>query len=216
MAKVKTFTFSPFSENTYVVSDPKGNCVIIDPGCYDRNEQQELMDYLKSGNLKPAFILNTHCHIDHIFGNAFLKRTLNVPLLAPEKDLYNLQGAELYARATGLHFDPSPQPDAFFVEGQNISFGGVSFEVLFVPGHSAGHVAFHHRESKKLFSGDVLFQGSIGRTDLPGGNYEVLMQSIFTKVLPLGDEVEVYSGHGGLTTIGAEKRSNPFILQHRV
>lgn len=216
MPKVKTFTFSPFSENTYVVYDTRGNCAIIDPGCYDRDEQQELISFLRSGNLKPALILNTHCHIDHIFGNAFLHRTLGVPLMAPEKDLYNMQGAELYARATGLFFDPSPKPDRFIVEGENITFGDITFEVLFVPGHSAGHVAFYHRETGKLFSGDVLFQGSIGRTDLPGGNYEVLMQSIFSKVLPLGDSVELYSGHGNLTTIGAEKKGNPFILQHRI
>jgi glyoxylase-like metal-dependent hydrolase (beta-lactamase superfamily II) len=216
MLKVETFTFSPFQENTYVVSDATAECVVIDPGCYDHAERSELLAYLRGEGLKPQMILNTHCHIDHVFGNAAMRQTLGVPLLAHADDLYNLAGAELYARATGLHFDPSPQPDRLIKEGEVLRFGNTELEVLFVPGHSAGHVAFYSRATHTLFSGDVLFQGSIGRTDLPGGNFETLMRSIFEKVLPLGDEVVVHSGHGPATTVGAERRSNPFILQHRV
>lgn len=216
MLRIQSFVFSPFSENTYVLSDDSGECIVLDPGCYNSEERGRLTAYLEDNQLKLVKIVNTHCHLDHIFGNAFLKGKYDVPLIAHKKDLPLLEGAQLAAQLYGVSLTPSPLPDAFIDEGDVLTFGETKLEVLFVPGHAPGHVAFYHRESKQLFSGDVLFQMSIGRTDLPGGSMDVLMDSIFTKILPLEDEVKVYSGHGPVTTVGAERRSNPYILSHRV
>lgn len=214
MIEIRSFEFSPFSENTYVVWDESREAVIIDPGCYDRREQQILQQFVESEGLKVVKVINTHCHIDHIFGNGFCKDTWNVPLLCPEKDLYNLKGAELSARMFGINFIPSPDPDVLINGGDSVEFGETTFEVLFTPGHCAGHVSFWLPSEKVVFSGDVLFAGSIGRTDLPGGSMPVLMETIKNVMLPLGDEVKVYSGHGPMTTIGRERVSNPFILQY--
>lgn len=213
MLEIKSFTFFPeaFGENTYVVSDATKECVVIDPGCYHRHERDELRHYIESNGLVLKLILNTHCHIDHILGNAFLHREFKVPLLAHRDDLYNLTGADAFSRMYGLNYDPSPQPDQLIEEGQVIEFGITKFEVLFTPGHSAGHVSFFHRESKQIFSGDVLFHDSIGRTDLPGGNHPQLIQTIRTKLFPLGDEVKVYAGHMQPTTVGRERQYNPFL-----
>lgn len=213
MLKIKSFVFSPFYENTYVLSDETKEAVIIDPGCYERWEKQDLKEYIERTGLKVVKLLNTHCHIDHVFGNDFVIRTWKVPFYAHKLDLPNLQRAATYGQLFGVSPDPSPDPDHFLEEGDVVEFGNTKLEVLFVPGHAPGHVAFFHRSSQELFSGDVLFRGSIGRVDLPGGNYETLMTSIEEKVLPLGDDVTVYSGHGETTTIGDERRRNPFIRE---
>lgn len=213
MLEIKSFTFFPeaFGENTYVVSDSTLDCVVIDPGCYHRHEQADLLDYIQRKGLTPRLILNTHCHIDHVLGNAFIHRQFQVPLLAHRDDLYNLKGAEAFARMYGLSYDPSPEPDRLIQEGEVIEFGQSKLEVLFTPGHSAGHVSFFHRESRQIFSGDVLFYDSIGRTDLPGGNGPQLIQTIRTKLFPLGDDVRVYAGHMQPTTVGRERLHNPFL-----
>lgn len=219
MLKVQKFTFNPFAENTFVLSDETGACVVIDPGCMNRHEQAELGNYLAENQLRLEKVLNTHCHIDHIFGNSWLVNKFKVPLVANRKDLLNLRGSVPWAQMNGLPFDPSPEPDVNVEEGDKVTFGTTTLEVIFTPGHAPGHVSFFHPSSKKLFSGDVLFDGSIGRTDLPGGNYETLMESIVNKLLPMADEVLVHCGHGPETTIGKERRRNPFILeylQHRV
>lgn len=215
MLKVKTFTFFPeyFGENTYVVSDETGACVVIDPGCYHRHERDELVAYIEDSGLKLEMVLNTHCHIDHILGNATLVNRYKVPLVAHKDDLYNLVGAEAFARMYGLSIDPSPEPDRFIEEGDVIHFGNTELEVLFTPGHSKGHVSFFHRDSQQVWSGDVLFKDSVGRVDLPGGSAAVLIDTILNKLFPLGDAVTVYAGHMGPTTIGQERLHNPLVAQ---
>ncbi|MEM6348074.1 MAG: MBL fold metallo-hydrolase [Bacteroidota bacterium] len=213
MLDIQAFVFNPYQENTYVVSDETKSCVIIDPGCYRPEEKQLLVDYIEQNGLKPIYLLNTHGHIDHMLGNYFVKEKYQIPFLTHEIVVQELESVIGYAAAFGMNPDPSPAPDQLVGEGDIITFGQTSFEVMFTPGHSAGHISFFHRESQQLFSGDVLFQGSIGRTDLPGGDSQTLMQTIENRLLPLGDEVRVYTGHGGSTTIGRERVSNPFILQ---
>jgi hydroxyacylglutathione hydrolase len=214
MLKVHSFTFNPYQENTYLLSDPDGATAIVDPGCYSASEQQALDAYLAEQGLHVELLLNTHGHIDHMLGNAHVKQTYGVPFATHPTVIQELAMAPTWGQAMGLSVAPSPQPDQLLQEGDVIAFGQVELEVLFVPGHSPGHIAFYHRPSFQLFSGDVLFQGSIGRVDLPGGDFDTLMQSIAQKVLPLSDEVKVYCGHGPTTTVGAERRSNPFILQY--
>jgi hydroxyacylglutathione hydrolase len=215
MLTIQSFTFFPeyFGENTYVVSDATKACVVIDPGCYHRSERETLVRYIEDHGLRLEKVLNTHCHIDHILGNAFLVNKYNVPLVAHADDRYNLVGAEAFARMYGLSIDPSPEPTDFVVEGDVVRFGESEFEVLFTPGHSKGHVSFFHRASKQVFSGDVLFRDSVGRVDLPGGSAAVLIDSILDKLFPLGDDVKVYAGHMEPTTIGRERLHNPLVAQ---
>ncbi|MFK7920629.1 MAG: MBL fold metallo-hydrolase [Bacteroidia bacterium] len=213
MLQIQAFVFNVYQENTYVISDETKSCVIIDPGCYRPEEKQLLVDYIEQNELKPIYLLNTHGHIDHMLGNYFVKDKYQIPFLTHKLVIQELESVLGYASAFGMNPDPSPQPDQLLEEGDIITFGQTSFEVMFTPGHSAGHISFYHRESQQLFSGDVLFQGSIGRTDLPGGDSQTLMQTIENKLLPLGDEVRVYTGHGASTTIGQERVANPFILQ---
>lgn len=215
MLRIQSFTFFTefFGENTYVVSDETGECVVIDPGCYHRAEREQLVSYIEQQQLRVMKVLNTHCHIDHILGNAFLVKKYGVPLVAHQDDRYNLVGAEAFARMYGLDLDPSPEPDTWVVEGDIVRFGTTELEVLFTPGHSKGHVSFFHRQSQQVFSGDVLFYDSIGRVDLPGGSAAVLIDSILNKLFPLGDDVKVYPGHNQATTIGRERRENPLVAQ---
>lgn len=215
MLTIKSFTFFPefFGENTYVLSDETGACVVIDPGCHHRHEREALLAYLEDSGLRLEKVLNTHCHIDHILGNAMLVERYQVPLLAHRDDLYNLVGAEAFARMWGLSIEPSPEPDHFIEEGDTLHFGTTELEVIFTPGHSRGHVAFFHRESQQVFSGDVLFRDSVGRVDLPGGSASVLIDSILHKLFPLGDAVKVYPGHMETTTIGRERQQNPLVAQ---
>jgi hydroxyacylglutathione hydrolase len=215
MLTVKSFTFFPeyFGENTYVVSDATGQCVVIDPGCYHRHERDELVKYIEDNGLQLQMVLNTHCHIDHMLGNAYLVERYKVPLVAHKDDLYNLTGAEAFARMYGLNITPSPEPDRYIQGGETIQFGETEFEILFTPGHSRGHVSFFHRASQQVFSGDVLFYDSVGRVDLPGGSAAVLVDSILNVLFPLGDDVKVYAGHMQPTTIGRERLHNPVVAQ---
>jgi hydroxyacylglutathione hydrolase len=215
MLTVKTFTFFPeyFGENTYVLSDETGACVVVDPGCYHRHEKEELVNYIESNGLRLEKVLNTHCHIDHIMGNAHLVNKYKVPLVAHRDDLFNIAGADAFARMYGLHIDTSPEPTDFVQEGDVVTFGNTTLEVLFTPGHTKGHVVFFHRESEQVFSGDVLFKDSVGRTDLPGGSTKDLIHSIIHKMFPLGDAVKVYAGHMEPTTIGRERMYNGVVRQ---
>jgi glyoxylase-like metal-dependent hydrolase (beta-lactamase superfamily II) len=215
MIKIESFVFNPFSENTYVMSDETGEAVIIDPGCYERSEKEILTKYIDDNKLKIKYLLNTHCHIDHVLGNQFIKDTYTVPLLIHELDLPVLKSVKVYAPSYGFVAYHESEPDGFLKEGDIVSFGNTKLKVLFVPGHAPGHIAFYHEESKSLLSGDVLFEQSIGRTDLPGGSFETLIQSIHKKLFTLPDDVVVYSGHGNTTTIGEEKIYNPFCALHQ-
>lgn len=211
MVKIETFTFFPeaFAENTYLVSDETGSCVVIDPGCYTQAERKRLVAFIEENDLRLEKVLNTHCHIDHIFGNRLLVEHFKVPLIACQKDVYNIQQAEVAAQLWNLSLDPSPEPDEFVDEGDTVSFGNTTFQVLFTPGHSAGHVSFYLPEESCIFSGDVIFRGSFGRTDLPGGSMDVLRTTIKEKIFTLPEDTRIYAGHMGPTSVGTEKRMNP-------
>jgi glyoxylase-like metal-dependent hydrolase (beta-lactamase superfamily II) len=216
MLEIQKFEFSPFSENTYVVFNKSTlECVIIDPGCYGTDEQRVLSDFIAKNNLNPIKLLNTHCHIDHVFGNAFVHRTYGHLPICHKDDVVTLRNMPKAAQIWGIEgYEISPEPTQFLNEGDQVIIGEDILDVIFVPGHAPGHVAFVNKAQKFVLSGDVLFMGSIGRVDLPGGNYETLLESIINKMLPLGDDVVVFSGHGPETTIGRERKTNPFVLDY--
>ncbi|MCU0398235.1 MAG: MBL fold metallo-hydrolase [Cyclobacteriaceae bacterium] len=210
MLSVKRFEFNPFEENTYVVYDDTRQCIIIDPGCSDQEEESALMRFISSNALQVVMLINTHCHIDHVLGNAFIKNQYHVKLWIHEKEEPLLKSVKAYAPNYGFYRYNEAIADEFLKEGDFVELGNDRLEVLFVPGHSPGHIALYHKESKTVLGGDVLFRSSIGRTDLPGGDYDTLIRSIHTKLFTLPDDVTVYCGHGPETTIGYEKRTNPF------
>jgi glyoxylase-like metal-dependent hydrolase (beta-lactamase superfamily II) len=210
MLQIRSFTFNPFAENTYIVFDETSEALIIDPGCSDRDEEAYLADFIARNNLLVKKLINTHCHIDHVLGNFFIKSKYNVPLFIHALEEPLLKAVKAYAPNYGFPQYQETQPDGFIKEGDKLSVGNHEFTVLFVPGHSPGHIALYHHDSKSLIGGDVLFENSIGRTDLPGGDYDTLIESIQAKLFQLPDEVTVYCGHGPSTTIGHEKRINPF------
>ncbi|MFL5753031.1 MAG: MBL fold metallo-hydrolase [Bacteroidia bacterium] len=209
--KVQYLTFGPFQENTYVLSDETNECVIIDPGCYGSGEQQDLKRLIEDNGLKPVHLLNTHCHVDHVAGNLFVYETYGLKPQIHKNDLPVLNSQQRVSEMYGLPCELSPLPEAFFDEGDKISFGNTELEVIFTPGHAPGHVVFYHKAQGILINGDVLFRGSIGRTDLPLGDHDTLIRSIKTKLFVLPDDTVVYTGHGPETTIGMEKKSNPFL-----
>jgi hydroxyacylglutathione hydrolase len=210
MLRVHSFVFNPFQENTYVLYDETKECVIIDPGCFDPEEKSELAGFIEEQKLKVQILLNTHCHVDHVLGNYFVKEKYKVKLLIHKNDEPVLKAVTAYAPSYGLFQYDETEPDAFMEEGDIIRFGNQKLEVLFTPGHAPGHVVFYNEKEKILIGGDVLFYNSIGRTDLPGGSHDDLINSIHTKLFALPDNVKVYPGHGPETTIGFEKRTNPF------
>jgi hydroxyacylglutathione hydrolase len=211
MITVHFFTFSPIGENTYILFDETGQCVIIDPGCYDDRERTELANFIKNKKLTPVKLLNTHCHLDHVFGNAFVAKTYQLKVEAHRNEIPVLDAFLRSAAMYGMNAEPSPDIAVFLDEGDVITFGNSSLEILFTPGHSPGSITFYNREQQFMISGDVLFYGSVGRSDLPGGNHNILIDSIKQKLLPLGDGFKVYSGHGPATTIGFERVNNPFL-----
>lgn len=210
MLSIHAFEFNAFAENTYVVSDETKQAVIIDPGCYSREEQRTLSSYVDENKLVIKYILNTHGHVDHVLGNDFAKDKFKAPLLISKMDEATTRAVRNYAPLYGFDAYREAEPDQLLSEGEVVSFGNTTWKVLFLPGHSPGHIGFYDANEKVLFSGDVLFAQSIGRTDLPGGNFETLINSIHQKLFILRDEVVVYPGHGPSTTIGEEKISNPF------
>lgn len=206
---VESFTFNPFQENTYVVSDAKKNAVIIDPGCYGREESEELLSYIDKNELVVKALLNTHAHIDHVLGNHVVKASFDVPFYLHEKDIDTLNAVGNYAHLYGFQsYLLSPQPDHLLKGGEELIFGDIRFKVFFTPGHAPGHVVYYNEEYKFVINGDVLFQGSFGRVDLPGGDMDTLKRSIHEIMFQLPEETVVYTGHGPSTTIGQEKRSN--------
>lgn len=210
MLQIKKFTFNPFAENTYVLFDHTKACIVIDPGCYEKTEQQELTAFIDSNNLVVKKLVNTHCHIDHVLGNAFIKRKYNVDLFIHPHEEPILRAVKSYASNYGFFQYEDSMSDKFLTERDSLEFGEQKLQILFVPGHSPGHIAFYDAASKSLIGGDVLFENSIGRTDLPGGNFNTLINSIHEKFFTLPDDVTVYCGHGDETSIGFEKRTNPF------
>ena len=213
--KVLTLTFNPVQENTYVVFDAATReAVIFDPGCYTPREEEQLQREIEGLDLKPVRLVNTHCHFDHVLGNAWVAATYGLelgthPLAVQELNMVPMV-MELYRMPPVA---AEPQPGYFLNEGDTFTLGEATFEVLFCPGHSPGSICFYNREEGYLIGGDVLFRRSIGRTDLPGGDHQTLLGSIVTKLLPLPDETVVYPGHGEVTTIGEERRENPFLTE---
>jgi len=210
MFKLQRFVFNPLEENTYVLYDSSRECVIIDPGCYAAEEREELQDFVAENQLNVTKLLNTHGHVDHVLGNAFVKEKYKTKLYIHKKDEATLRAVKVYATHYGFNHYHDAEPDEFLEEGDVIKFGDQQLRVLFVPGHAPGHVAFYHAEQKVVIGGDVLFRNSIGRTDLPGGDFGTLIKSINEKFFTLPDDVIVYPGHGPETSIGFEKKTNPF------
>jgi hydroxyacylglutathione hydrolase len=211
MLVVKSFTFSPVQENTYVLYNEQKQCCIIDPGCYFPAERDELKTGIEKAGLTPVLLLNTHCHLDHVFGNKFVHDTWGLDLHIHEKEKPVLDFAPLSGERWQLPFDNYEGPLVYLKEGNFIKIGEDSLEIRFTPGHSPGSVSFYSAENGFIIGGDVLFNRSIGRTDLPGGSMETLMESIQTQFFTLPDETKIYSGHGPVTTVGYEKGNNPFV-----
>jgi glyoxylase-like metal-dependent hydrolase (beta-lactamase superfamily II) len=207
-----TMTFSPFEVNTYIVSDGTGDCAIIDCSCYERKEFEKLENFIDRKHFKPVLLLNTHCHLDHIFGNRFMLERYNLGTFCNQEDEANRENAVSHAVMFGLSMEAPPVPTGFLTDGQKISFGTIDFLVLHVPGHSKGSLAFYNSDSKTVFTGDALFAGSIGRTDLLGGDHKTLINSIRSKLFTLPGETIVYPGHGERTTIKKEIETNPFFI----
>jgi len=210
MLQVHTLTFNPFEENTYVVFDESREAAIIDPGCSDPDEQEQLARLITHEKLTVKLLLNTHCHIDHVLGNYFVKTRYNVPFWMHAEDLPVLRAVKSYASNYGFPGYQEVLPDRLLGDGEKIKVGKSDLSILFLPGHSPGHIGFYNSSQKILLAGDVLFYRSIGRTDLPGGNLDTLMSSIQQKLFALPDDVVVFPGHGPTTTLGEEKVSNPF------
>ncbi|WP_420580570.1 MBL fold metallo-hydrolase [Reichenbachiella sp.] len=210
MIQIQNFVFNPFMENTYVLYDETKEAIVIDPGCYEQAEKEELADFISSNELKVVKLINTHCHIDHVFGNAFVKKKYGVALTIHKEDEATLKSVEVYAPAYGFQNFENTEAEEFFDEGDQVNFGNSTLDVFFTPGHAPGHVILVNQEQNICIGGDVLFDGSIGRTDLPGGDFDTLIKSIHEKVFALDNDTVVYSGHGSTTTVGKEKVSNPF------
>ena len=209
--KIIKFVFSVFSENTYLLYDSTNECIIIDAGNYTEQEGEEIVSFIEVNNLKPVKIIGTHCHLDHIFGVVFLQNKYKIPYCANKIENFYLIHAPEAARRYGLHIEAVPKIDVELSEKDIVRFGNTEIKILEVPGHTSGHLAFYNENEKVIFTGDVLFRESIGRTDLPGGNYETLIKSIKEKILILDDDYKVYAGHMSETTIGYEKENNSFL-----
>lgn len=209
---VQVLTFNPFQENTYIIYDETKECIIIDPGCYEENEEIQLISFIEENMLTPVKLINTHCHIDHILGNKFVSDMWNIELYIHKEDLSLLKNARSIGKMYGFeNFEGSTYPKHFLEEKDKIAFGNSELEIIFTPGHAPGHICLYSEKNKFIIAGDTLFNGSIGRTDLPGGDYNTLINSIKTKLLSLAEETIVYCGHGPSTSIGKEKKTNPFL-----
>lgn len=211
MIKIEKFVVNPLGENSYVLYDETGECVFIDPGFYFEEEHEEIKSFIAEKQLKPVNITNTHCHFDHIMGVEFLRGQYNIPFRAHEADNFWVEKAMDQGKMFGFEMHAVRQPEQNIDESQLLTFGNSTLKIIHVPGHSPGHVVFYSEQEKLLIAGDVLFYGSIGRTDLPGGNHAEFIENIKNKVLTLPEETKVYCGHGPETTIGFEKNSNPYL-----
>jgi len=212
MTQVQAFEFNPFAENTYVVWDDTGECAIFDPGCYTLEERNTLRQFIEDNKLRPVRLINTHCHLDHVFGNPFVVKTWGIGLEIHEGEWPVLERFEQVCQMYGVPFEGhQPMPVNFLSGGETLTFGDTKLKILFTPGHSPASISFYCEAEKFVLSGDVLFYESIGRTDLPGGNFDTLIQSIQTQIFTLPDETLVYSGHGPATTVRHEKEYNPFL-----
>ena len=211
MLKIKSFVFSPIQENTYLLYNEFNECLIIDPGCYFPEEKDELKAFITQSGLTARMLLNTHCHLDHVFGNKFIAETYALTLQLHDKEKHMLELAPTSGLMYDMPFDNYVGEYIYVKEGDIVKLGDDELKVIEAPGHSPGHICFYCAKQNFVISGDVLFNRSIGRTDLPGGNLETLLKNIREKLFVLPDETIVYSGHGPVTTIGEEKTENPFL-----
>lgn len=211
MFKIKFFTFNPIGENTYLLYNDSKQCIIIDPGCYFEEENEKLKAFITQNELNPSQLLNTHCHLDHVFGNKMIAETYQLTLQMHEKEKQVLAYAPTSGLMYNMPFDNYVGDFILLKEGDSVLLGQDELKVIEVPGHSPGSICFYCAKQNFLIGGDVLFQGSIGRTDLPLGDHETLLLHIKNKLLVLPEETVVYSGHGLPTTIGAEKANNPYL-----
>lgn len=211
MILVASFTYNVFEENTYILFDETKECIIIDPGCNNQTERDDLKKFIDTNMLKPVGLINTHCHLDHIFGNKWVYETYGLLPEIHEGEWPVLQAAPQVSMMYGVRCDVSPAPVHFISDGDIVRFGNSELKSILAPGHSPASLCFYAENEKFLIGGDVLFYESIGRTDLPGGDYDTLIHSIQNRLMTLPDEIVVHSGHGPSTTIGHERRYNPFI-----
>jgi hydroxyacylglutathione hydrolase len=211
MLQIKSFVFSPIEENTYILFNELNECIIIDPGCYFDNEKDMLQSFIADKKLTPKILLNTHCHLDHVFGNKYVAEKYKLTPQIHAKEKVVLEFAPVSGLTYNMPFDNYNGELIFLKEGDIIKLGGDELQVIEAPGHSPGSICFYCKKQNFIISGDVLFNRSIGRTDLPGGNHQTLINSIRKKLFVLPDETKTYSGHGPETTIGEEKRYNPFL-----
>jgi hydroxyacylglutathione hydrolase len=211
MITVQFFTFSPLSENTYILYNDTGDAIIIDPGCFFNEEKQKLQNYIETKQLQPVQLINTHCHLDHVFGNKWVSEKYGLELFIHPNEERVLAFAPESGRMYGIPFENYNGKLHFLQEHDVVTLGEDELKVLLAPGHSPGSICFYCEKQKFVIGGDVLFQESIGRTDLPGGDYETLLKSIREQLFVLPDDVTVYPGHGLPTTIGHEKKYNPFL-----
>ena len=212
MIAIKSFVFNSFQENTYVLSDASNDCIIIDPGISSKPEEKKFVEYIANNGLNPKAIYNTHCHVDHVLGCQRIINLYDIPFYAHESEKIVLEGATTFAEFFGMRIDQPPFPDNTISENDKLIFGESELTIYHIPGHSPGSLVFYNEENHFLITGDVLFKGSIGRTDLPGGNYNQLIQGIKTKLMPLPGETVVYPGHGPASTIRYEYDTNPFLF----
>lgn len=211
MLHVHAFVFNAFQENTYLVYEEKGDCAIFDPGMSSAAEENALVAFIQQNELTPTALYNTHGHVDHVLGNRFIFDQYGLMPQMHEGEVPVLVAVQNIAPAYGFRYEVSPIPETFLSEGDTIKIGSHSLEILFVPGHSPAHIAFYCADQNILIGGDVLFRSSIGRTDLPGGNHQLLLDNIKTKIYTLPGITTVYPGHGPSTTVDFEKQSNPYI-----
>ena len=211
MISIHIFTFNTLQENTYLFFDETKKCVIIDPGCYDKEEQKELSDFIATKNLTPVLLLNTHCHVDHVLGNAFVAEKYKLTVHTSKIEEAQLRSVKLYAPMYGFTNYHEVETVAHIEAGEKIRFGTSELEILSVSGHSPGHLAFWSKTQGFCIAGDVLFRGSIGRYDLPGGDYKTLESSTKEVMYALSNETVIYAGHGPKTDIGFEKNNNPYV-----
>jgi glyoxylase-like metal-dependent hydrolase (beta-lactamase superfamily II) len=210
MITVKIFVFNPFQENTYVLYDQSGECIVVDAGNSTQEENKQLISFLEEESLKPVQLINTHGHIDHIFGNTWFYKEYGMKTKVHRSDEPIIRGAKEHGYLFGINMDTPPPVGKYLEDDELISFGQSSLKSIHIPGHSPGSLVFYSKEDAFVIVGDVLFQGGIGRTDLPGGDYTTLINGILNKLFTLDDEVVVYPGHGPDTTIGKERKFNPF------
>ncbi|WP_317899264.1 MBL fold metallo-hydrolase [Aurantibacillus circumpalustris] len=212
MLYLKTFTFNPFQQNSYLIYDDEGTAYLFDAGNSNASENEILRKFIENKKLNLKRFILTHAHIDHILGARFILDTYGLLPEMHEKEIFFIERMAQSGAMYGISVDQAPMPKTFIKEGDKITLGKYEFDCLFTPGHSPGSISFYNKENKLLISGDVLFYGSIGRSDLPMGDHETLIASIKNKLLVLDDDVKVYSGHGPATTIGFERLNNPFLV----